>query len=72
MVPNRAIGEKFDERKMKVLMSVKVVGAKLKEKWKAELFARIEDTFLLDVAERLILDRLHYSLRKGKKAATGL
>jgi hypothetical protein len=65
MVPNRDLGERFDAERMKVLMGVKVVGNRLKEKWKADLFARIEDVFELDVAEKIILDKLYFKLRKG-------
>ena len=65
MVPNRDMGERYDADRMKVLMTVKVVGSKLKEKWKADLFARIEDVFELNVAEKIISDKLYFRLRKG-------
>jgi hypothetical protein len=65
MVPNRDMGERFDAERMKVLMGVKVVGSRLKEKWRADLFARIEDVFELDVAEKIVVNKLHFRLRKG-------
>lgn len=42
-----------------------MVGSRLKEKWKSDLFARIEDGFVLNSAEKIILDNLDFQFRDG-------
>lgn len=58
MIPNKDKGEEYSVATMKILDRVRVVIPPLANKWKCELFAGINENFVISVAERTLFRKL--------------